>query len=73
MTDMYQRRLERLRQERSETTERLSGLKPHSEARAAIRRELVKITVNVLRVENFISRQTAIKAKKDQAHVSAAN
>jgi hypothetical protein len=73
VTDMYQRRLERLKLERSKTTERLSGLKPHSEARAAIRRELVKITVNVLRVENFISRQIAIKAKKDQGNVSAEN
>lgn len=73
MSDMYQRRLDRLKQERSEKIDRLGSLKPHSEARATLRRDLVKITVNALRVENFITRQSAIKAKKDQANVSAAN
>lgn len=73
MSDMYQRRLARLKAERAEKITRLGALKPHSEARAAIRRDLVKITVAALRVERFIEQQTASKAKKEHANVSAAN
>lgn len=65
MSDMYQRRLEKLNAERVDKIARLGALKPHSEARAAIRRDLVKITVNAIRIENHIARQAAIKARQE--------
>ena len=64
MSDMYQRRLEKLNTERAEKIARLGALKPHSEARAEIRRDLVKITVAALRVENHIARYAAKQEKR---------
>lgn len=64
MSDMYQRRLEKLNAERADKIARLGTLKPHSEARAAIRRDLVKITVAALRVENHIARYVAKQEKR---------